>query len=64
VRLPRSSGSSGTDSSSDAAEGNVKMGKILLNGNNICMVGTGIAPSTWAKLTGADGARRKRQEQV
>jgi hypothetical protein len=48
------------ESHSDPAEGNVKLPKILLNGNNICMVLIGFHKSNGFADKIADGSWRRR----
>jgi len=47
---------------SDPAEGNVKLPKILLNGNNICMVIDEVYTPEGCTNSGADGTRRRRTD--
>jgi len=47
---------------SDPAEGNNKLPKILLNGNNICMVRTFLNHRLCSLNKSVDGTRRRRQD--
>lgn len=47
---------------SDNTEGNSRLPKILLNGNNICMVNDTLQRCFWVTNLHLDGTRRRRSD--